>query len=691
MLSHKKTQTLLFILLFSKVAICHSIENGQSLQGLTGLINVPNAEIIHHGTINFQYSDQIYNQMEYSHNNNLMATLGILPNLEVGGRIAWFNTQSNCYHDTCRLRDLSANIKYKIPFIPNNWFSLALGQHDIGGAANHFQSRFISASKSFNNMRFTLGWGQSLASDNNERLEGAFSGLEYQPVSWLNLLFEDDGQSKSIGTRLNIPKKFFPYGIQTRVLAILQRHDPTDKNKRFFGVSIAIPLGQHRESHAKHPNTSLKIAPPISIQTNRNENNQENKSFSPKLKMFTQPSLHTNYLKSLYSTLKDVGFERLKIGIFPLKTNLHNTQDLALIISLENTVFNHNELDAVNFVIQTIKSKAERPFKTIRIVLKKEDIAIQKFTLQYSERSIKGNKRASIYSSYNTNINPETTWIHVDDGFSQHKPRVVLSPSLSTGVATEFGVFDYSLALEANTTVSLWKGAQFNMTYTQAFTQSDDFLKHHVFYDARQLSAFRNHGLQQTIKFSKQFYSTLFLGLSHYDYYTINNQSTYFTTLGKHKFTLNAGHYKSRYETNISKYSMIASYRYFLPKQDISTTLTVGRFWDEDVGYRLDLLFWFEDKAIQLFYKNTDSPFIGIGLSMPLTPKRAFNKPWGQLKGKSQWRYALQTKVADTTNNVSFKNAKIPTPAHNIDNIYFNHDRLSPLYTQYNQHRLFTE
>ena len=692
MLSHKKLNLSLFICLCVNLTISHGMESGQSFQGLTGLINVPNAEIAHHGEVQIHYSDQIFHQREYSHNNNLMTSIGILPNLEVGGRIAWFKTQSNCYSDGCRLRDLSANIKYQLPFIPKDWLSIAFGQHDLGGAASHFETRFVSTSKTFNNIRLTLGWGQSLSSGNKERLEGIFSGLEYQPAPWINLMLEDDGQSRSVGTRLSTPSHYLPLGARANVQFVLQRQGPINENKRFFSIGLRLPLGKKHIQHdyKYNNNNSPYETPSTSTELDKKKHVQiksELKSH-PALQGHTK---HTEYLYKLFKTLKNAGLEGVKIGTHPITTNNLNNQEIALIISLENTTFDHNDLDAINFVIQKIKSNAERPFTDISIVLKNENLAVQKFHFLLPEQSLKNSGPTRIYSSYDTTISPRTSWLYSDKTLSRYKPRITLSPALSNGIATEFGVFDYSLALEANTTISLWKGARINMAYTQALSQSDDFLKGKVFYDARQLSAFKNYGIQQAFKLNERFYNNLFLGLSHYDYYTVNNESTYLTALGKHKFTLNTGHYKSKYETNVSKHSLLASYRYYLPEQAISTTLTAGKFWDEDQGFRLDFKFWFEDKAVTLFYKNTDNQFIGMGLSIPLTPEKAFDKPWGQLKGKKQWQYALQTQIANTTNNVSFKSAGIPKPTDSIENIYFNHDRLSPLYTRHNQHRLRRE
>src|SRR5208283_759089 len=62
--------------------------NALSLQGYTGLLNTPNAEVTETGRLDILYSNQKEPQWRnQNYEDNVFATLGIFPNMELGGRL----------------------------------------------------------------------------------------------------------------------------------------------------------------------------------------------------------------------------------------------------------------------------------------------------------------------------------------------------------------------------------------------------------------------------------------------------------------------------------------------------------------------------------------------------------------------------------------------------------------------------
>ena len=112
----KKFTFYVSLLAFS-ISAANAQNDSLSLQGYSGLFNIPNAHVTTHGTGFIQYSDQMFRDGEYVHNDNLSGSFGIFPNVEVGGRIAWFHWITNFYEEEGEPRDQSANKKLKIPFI----------------------------------------------------------------------------------------------------------------------------------------------------------------------------------------------------------------------------------------------------------------------------------------------------------------------------------------------------------------------------------------------------------------------------------------------------------------------------------------------------------------------------------------------------------------------------------------------
>src|SRR5690554_6706578 len=120
--------------------------------GYSGFLNVPSATVLRHGQADVQWSDQAYllgregfEEGRYGHLNNISGTFGLVPYVEVGGRLVWDKTHTNCYTEGCSIRDLSANVKVQAPFIPQEWFTLAAGAQDLGGETGDFEAMYLVA------------------------------------------------------------------------------------------------------------------------------------------------------------------------------------------------------------------------------------------------------------------------------------------------------------------------------------------------------------------------------------------------------------------------------------------------------------------------------------------------------------------------------------------------------------------
>ncbi|MFB0974871.1 MAG: hypothetical protein QMB71_01955, partial [Tolumonas sp.] len=98
----------------------------------TGLLKTPNAQVADYGVAQFDFSNPIERNSGYIDGYTYMATAGLLPGLEVTGRIATQEHDSHCFTEGCGIRDLSASAKYQLPFIPKEWFDAAIGARDMG-------------------------------------------------------------------------------------------------------------------------------------------------------------------------------------------------------------------------------------------------------------------------------------------------------------------------------------------------------------------------------------------------------------------------------------------------------------------------------------------------------------------------------------------------------------------------------
>ena len=652
-------------------------DNSLNLQGTMGLLNVPSANVVAYGSGAVSYTDGMMLNQASVHNNNLHGVFGVFPHVEVGGRIAWFSTHTNLFEKSdVGPRDLSANMKLNIPYIPKNWFSLAVGRQDFGGQASFFDTTYAVASKTIGlgflgEFTADLGVGKS---NSSERLNGVFGGGEYQPLPWIGFLGEYDGVNANAGLRLKTPDNWLPNGMEAALTS--QLFTSADKGgKNFFGVSLNFPLsGRAQAASLSKPDVIAKALPPLPKVSTPSKPLHSAKASSLKGKHLVRDELPLALYQSLADLLKDKGFEHIQVGV----------QKGVLVIALENNVYNQNELDAVGVVLSKAQQEAGSHFSRISLYLKNQGIAL--FNVQVDAKDygqfLKGEGRAvSIKARYaHFKELKQVDWKAEAELGWYVKPRLTLSPSISYGVATEFGVFDYSLALKNNVSLNLWPGAMLSASVLVPVSNSEDFQEGGPFYASRQKSGLKEVSAQQTIPLGSNVLTQFQFGRFRVDYNGGLNETLIFSPSGHHALTTKLGRFAHRVNNNDSHNVRLARYRYFWGRYDAALSATVGEFWGGDSGFRLDADFYFDDNAVSLFYKDTDAKFVGIKWTLPLTFRRDFNGRYGQVKGSERWGTSLQTRIRETANVVSFGVGNDPSFEWDLDRTYFNNDRLSPAY-----------
>jgi len=199
------------------LAVAQASPKDLAFPGYSGYLNVPSATVLDHGQADVMYSDQALDTRQtsgddtYGHFNNIAGTFGVFPLVEVGGRLTWDRTQSNCFTEGCGIRDLSANIKVQAPFIPENWFTLAAGVQDLGGETDDFESVYVVAGREFGPVEISAGYGDPKTL--GRYLDGAFGGVSYRPVPWLNVMAEYDSQDVRLGLGAASPEGLLPWGM----------------------------------------------------------------------------------------------------------------------------------------------------------------------------------------------------------------------------------------------------------------------------------------------------------------------------------------------------------------------------------------------------------------------------------------------------------------------------------------------
>ena len=139
----KKTMIISQLLLSLSMAkeFSHSLSN----QGFSGVINTPNAQVMNVGDLSFHFDNQFnnvlrhynYNQT-YRYSENYVFGISLLQNFEMQLRLS----EVKNYH-----RDLSANLKFKLPYTHKYLPNIAFGYQDLGSAKNFYGNYYTVLDK----------------------------------------------------------------------------------------------------------------------------------------------------------------------------------------------------------------------------------------------------------------------------------------------------------------------------------------------------------------------------------------------------------------------------------------------------------------------------------------------------------------------------------------------------------------
>ena len=732
------TSTFFSALVTSPVSADALVNQNSSFQGFTGLFNIPNAETTRYGEAEFQYSNQVERASAYRSGDNYTVSAGLLPILEINGRIA----------SDGPLRDLSGNIKLQIPYHFNNWFKLSAGLQDVGGVefAKNFTSYYLVASKTLSQVRLSAGYGRS--DSELGRLNGPFAGIEWTPQPWVDLLAEYDASEINAGFRLHTPQSWFNnwFQLDASVLAYSGDNGAGSSNPSdevFYSVGIHFPMATGyvhsqasivrttRQSVATNNDIARQIPlmpqltpQAISIKSNNPLDKSSEYQYQASKKQHRQHettktinpvrSKHPNWAPrtlarsahKIHDHLHNLGFESLQIG--------YSRSSAQLTVSYENNVFNQNELDGLGVALGVATHFAEQGTNSTRIIVKNGGISVMEVStsvkayreflahdctqkavecLPYSPVSNLLSVRYAAENEHNTSAENAIHWIINQQGEDLFVPRIIAFPVMVYGLATEVGVFDYSLALRTNINSTLWQGGRVSAEWDIPLDNTSDFEGRGAYANQAIEGGLKNAFLHQTFKLwpnrEIQTYNQTSIGRYRENYNGAFNDTLWLSPSGTHRLKAQLGLFAHQDSNNNDDRGLyLGSYRYYWDRWDMALELTGGQFWNQDQGFALETKQYFGDTSIGLFFKHTDFSVAGLSISVPLTPRKDMSPRGFQVRGAERWSWSFQTVVDEDTNFTDFGAARVPSLTHQLDRVYFNNDRLSEAYIQRHIYRL---
>jgi len=644
-----------FLPLFSISLHAGSFYNSSSFQGYTGIINIPTAEVMRDGKIEFQISNQVDatrirdSRDEYTAK-HYFVNFGFLPNLEITGRLANIEYKVPPGNYDFLDRDLSASFKYQIPFYHQYLPKIAIGIQDINGN-DRYNAKYIVASKQYSFFRGTIGYGFA-----SQRLDGLFAGAELKANDWFYLLSEYDSKDTHLGLKVTTPEEFFNFG----EVSFMAKTNLDDENENInIALNLKINLGIKHHSRQEY----AQVTPTVEHTSN---------SITKKYNTLSVENKNINSIELLKEKLVNFGFENIDIGNTPSK----------IYVAYENNIFDHNEIDALGAVLGYMV-ELDLPYQTFEIVIKKSNLKVKKvigdlgkykrFIKNLSQRS-----RMEFENSLHVNTNFTDIDLKVKNANSSYfKTRVELGVGVKTFVGTEISVFDYLLSARPYIHWNLYKGLDLGVLYDFPILKSKEFKSDGVFqiYD-------EGNKLESVMLHKSDIFGNLInvFSLGFYD-----NQLGGFDNisyaLDNHTFRLKLGYLDDIDADEIRKIAL-ATYGYYSPNYDAYIELTSGKYYNQDNGFDLQVKRYFGETLIRFFYQNGTDEYVGIGFELPLTPRRVANSPYVQFKGTNNFSYQLRSVVRsnDGQNFVKPGGAKNPKTEFEIEDRFLNRNRLTEAY-----------
>ena len=694
------------------------LNNFQSFTGYTGLINIPTAEVLRKGMVDMGHNNQLdLIGQKYVDGHNFILSAGIFQNFEASGQIASSTMHDNLFYTegNGQTRDLSFNAKYQLPYIPKNWFSVAVGGKDIGGAANNYETYYVVASKEVGDFRFSLGMAKS--DRLTGEMDGAFAGIEWQLFDWFTLQAEHDGEAENAAARITVPKEWL-YDVGTLTLTSrFYSNSDFDEEGTYWGINFSLPFTSSVDqnltkaapaAYIKSNTVNANVPPeqtPLTINrstTDEGDQQAAYKSASEQNVSYIGTSQKSN--TSSHSSTKSDTSKRINVQVAALKAELANdgfenllvgyNKQNQIVVKFENSIFNRNDIDALGLVLGRIAEYVTPSNAQFNVVLSKYDIPLMSVTGLVSNyrEFINGNTTPDLNITKSPQPMPKAlTWVGLTHANSPYfKPRVTFGPALTNSYASELGVYDFSLAIRADVEVPLWQGAGVLVGGQVHVANSDDFEKDGSFRRLREPTGFDRALFYQTFELPFGFYNQTQIGYfkETYDYTAITNETAWLSEAGRHKVTANLGYFEYQNYNGNRDYKTL-SYQYNWVEQDITLHATAGEFWSKDTGVKVESRFWFGDSYISIFAEDTATRKAGVAISIPLTPRKDMNvSSYGQIKGTQAWRHSISTQIGESHNRLVFNQGYTPSSAVSLDKTFLNQGRMSSDYVYGNLSRL---
>jgi hypothetical protein len=265
------------------------------------------------------------------------------------------------------------------------------------------------------------------------------------------------------------------------------------------------------------------------------------------------------------------------------------------------------------------------------------------------------------------------------------RPQFEIGPNLRMTVGTEYGVFDYSSALEVGAEIPLAKGLAVQGFASTPVFNTGSFDEGRIFGDQRH----KKTQMEQAFVSYWAPFGPLSAQAS-LGYLSPTDRGGQVDAVWLSNDGRLRAHAMSGLYSNIdtpetpAQQSVIGALRYSLMPGRWQMDLTAGQFHNQDTGWRVTSAHLFGDAMFKLFYRQSGredagpmpkTSFAGFEVSVPLGPQKALELGPLTVRGRDRWRTGLETKVGATDNYLTPGYGFVPQVRHGLTTDVTDYDR----------------
>jgi hypothetical protein len=664
--------------------LCHQanasmlVGNGGGAFG--GLSLTPVAQI-DTGVMTAQYQNRVIGTGRYE-GLNLTNVFGLSDFLEVGGRIASNSTSGNMYSGNLGIRDLSFSAKSQInPLLglANIPLKVAFGASDIGGAATLFRAYYVVAGYAQENWQSSLGYAKG-GRDNLafNPLNGAFANGSYAIKPWLNLHLEATTKNTWAAVGFQDEKLMPSWGAPPGTTAYMRintqvRGTNIVGGKPWVDVGLRMPLdwseikgnkpsgmGTSTTRPLQQPApSSFSVPVPSSVAASAPQPVQiigQAPASGPKEAL-------ANYIQTLSDKLLQSGFEGVSIGIIG---------DM-LIVKASDMVYEHSLLDGAGVALGRIAQNLPEQINQYRYIHARWGTPAIGFTgdvrclKDWLERGLKCYPMDAVQPVFRDlqKWTDEVPWAVYNRQDIRFKPRVKVNPVQNYYVATEFSLLDYSVGVQVLPSMLLWDGGSLEASQVYHIKSTTGYKPGEIFNFTRVRDGVNGIMLTHMQKFSGGLSGRFNLGQIGTGFYKGGHaELRWDSNDGELAAGFNQGYWKSSNPVLQTVGHPTSVYARYAPSQkDWSLEVIAGRYWYGDKGLSVISNHWMGDVKLSMYLRRSVPPerfwpgqfgatFAGLDITFPLTPRRAMNNEYVQVKGSSRIGLSLSTPVGRKDNYI---------------------------------------